>query len=60
MQELFKHLIWEVQGSIAVLTISRPKALNALNMDLLKELDVWSTKIRSELEQSTNPIRSII
>ena len=60
MQELFKHLIWEVQGSIAVLTISRPKALNALNTDLLKELDVWSTKIRSKLEQSTNLIRCII
>ena len=60
MQELFKHLIWEVQGNIAVLTINRPEVLNALNTDLLEELDVWSTKIRSKLEQSTNPIRCII
>ena len=60
MQELFEHLIWEVQGNIAVLTINRPEVLNALNTDLLKELDVWSTKIRSELEQSTNPLRCII
>ena len=60
MQELFEHLIWEVQGNIAVLTIKRPEVLNALNTDLLKELDVWSTKICSELEQSTNPIRCII
>ena len=60
MQELFEHLIWEVQGNIAVLTINRPEVLNALNTDLLKELDLWSTKIRSELEQSTNPTRCII
>ncbi len=60
MQQLFEHLIWEVQGNIAVLTINRPKVLNVLNTDVLKELDVWSTKIHSTLEQSTNLIRCII
>ncbi|MBE6065208.1 short-chain-enoyl-CoA hydratase [Clostridium cochlearium] len=35
----FKNLILEKDGKIAVLTINRPNALNALNSELLKELD---------------------
>lgn len=35
----FKNLIFEKDGNIAVLTISRPKALNALNSETLTELN---------------------
>ncbi|MBM7867726.1 crotonase [Heliobacterium gestii] len=35
----FQHLIYETAGSIAIVTINRPKALNALNRALLLELD---------------------
>ncbi|HZK53275.1 MAG TPA: enoyl-CoA hydratase-related protein, partial [Desulfosporosinus sp.] len=34
----YTNLIVEQTGAIAVLTINRPKALNALNADTLKEL----------------------
>lgn len=35
----YKNLILEVEDNIAVLKISRPKALNALNSETLEELD---------------------
>jgi len=35
----FNNLIFEKDGSIAILTLNRPKALNALNSDVLKDLD---------------------
>ena len=60
MRKSFEHLIWEVEGQVAVLTINRPEVLNALNADVLEELDEWSTQIHPKLEQSTNPIRCII
>jgi len=34
----YKNIILEQNGAIAVLTINRPKALNALNADTLTEL----------------------
>ncbi|MFC0273251.1 enoyl-CoA hydratase-related protein [Metabacillus herbersteinensis] len=34
----FKHLLFSVEEQIATVTINRPKALNALNMELLLEL----------------------
>lgn len=36
----FKHLILSRDGNVGILTISRPKALNALNTEVLQELDV--------------------
>lgn len=60
MRESFEHLIWEVEGEIAVLTINRPEILNALNTHVLQELDEWSTQIHSILEQPSNSIRCII
>ncbi|WP_461210061.1 enoyl-CoA hydratase-related protein [Desulfocurvus sp. DL9XJH121] len=35
----FENLIYECADGIATISINRPKALNALNADLLKELD---------------------
>lgn len=38
-------VIFEKQGNIAVISINRPKALNALNADLLKDLDCAIDKV---------------
>ena len=39
------NLLLEVEGPIAVLTINRPKALNALNSETLTELNEVLTEI---------------
>lgn len=36
----FKNLLFEKQGNVGILSINRPKALNALNSEVLDELDV--------------------
>ena len=33
-----KHLLTEIDGSIAIITINRPKVLNALNLELMEDL----------------------
>ena len=38
------NVLYEVKGSVAVITINRPEALNALNLDVLKELDQLISK----------------
>ena len=43
----YKNLILEVEDEIAVLKISRPAALNALNSETLDELDVALTEIEA-------------
>ena len=35
-----KNVIFETEGNLATITINRPKALNALNSDTLRELDI--------------------
>jgi len=35
----YKHLILSLDGNVGILTISRPKALNALNTEVLQELE---------------------
>ncbi len=35
----FNHLLFERKGNIGILSINRPEALNALNSNVLKELD---------------------
>ncbi len=36
----FKNIILEKDGNVALLTINRPKAMNALNSETLKEIDM--------------------
>ena len=39
---------YEVQGAVAILTINRPEALNALNSQVLSDLDEAITKIEAD------------
>lgn len=43
-----KNVIFEKEDSIAIVTINRPKALNALNSETLKELDLIFTNIEND------------
>lgn len=40
LEEDLKNVILKKEGNLAVVTINRPKALNALNSDTLRELDL--------------------
>ena len=61
MQELFEHLIWEVEDDIAVLTINEPDVFKCTQYRSTEGLDLWSTfNYVPELEHATNPIRCII
>ena len=39
---------YEVQGAVAILTINRPEALNALNSQVLSDLDEAITKVEAD------------
>ncbi|MCB2306291.1 short-chain-enoyl-CoA hydratase [Clostridium estertheticum] len=44
----YKNIILQMEDKVAVLTISRPKALNALNSETLKELDLAIDEIAND------------
>lgn len=46
----FQNILFEKKGAIAVLTINRPKVLNALNMATMDELRVAFTAIQQDPE----------
>ena len=43
LQDMFEHLKIEERGTVAIMTISAPKSLNALNTTILKEMDDYLT-----------------
>lgn len=45
-----KNIILEKEENLAIVTINRPKALNALNSETLKDLDV----VLEDLENDSN------
>ena len=48
LEEQLKNVTLEKEGNLAIITINRPKALNALNSDTLKDLDVAITNIEND------------
>jgi enoyl-CoA hydratase len=46
----FKNIKLEIDKPIAVLTINRPETLNALNADILSELDVALDDLKQNTE----------
>lgn len=51
-----KNVILEKEGHLAIVTINRPKALNALNSETLKDLDV----VLEDLEKDNNVYAVIV
>ena len=51
------NLLMEVENEIAVVTINRPKSLNALNSETLAELDQCFSEISPQGHQSRYPYR---
>ena len=43
-----ENIRWEVESGIGLLTIARPKAMNALNADTMKELEEVFTKVATD------------
>ncbi len=44
----FKHLIYDVAETIGTLTFNRPKALNALNRELIEELGIVIDRVEAD------------
>ena len=44
---MYENIKYEIKGNIGYLTINRPKALNALNTDVLNELSSVLGEIKS-------------
>ena len=49
-EPVMTHVLLEKKGNIAVATINRPKALNALNSEVLTDLDELVEIVRADSE----------
>lgn len=49
LEEELKNVTLEKDGNLAIVTINRPKALNALNSDTLRELDLAISNIEQDI-----------
>ena len=47
---VFEHLNYEIEGNIAILTLSRPEVLNAINEALLMELGLALQLVEADVE----------
>ncbi len=43
-----KNVLLEKEGNLAIVTINRPKALNALNSETLTDLDIVITDLEND------------
>lgn len=48
LEEELKNVTFQKEGNLAIITINRPKALNALNSETLTELDLAITNIEND------------
>ncbi len=48
LDEELKNVTLEKEGNLAIITINRPKALNALNSETLKDLDLAITNVEND------------
>ena len=53
-----EFITYETEGFVGILTINRPKALNALNSQVLGEIDEVLDAVDLEKYKSLNPHRS--
>ena len=48
LDEELKNVTLEKEGNLAIITINRPKALNALNSETLRDLDLAITNVEND------------
>ena len=47
----YKNIVLEKEGNVALVKLNRPKALNALNTETLKEIDCVIQEISGDKEK---------
>ena len=55
---MMEFITYEVEGQVGIITINRPKALNALNSAVLDELDATIDGVDLDAVKMPDPYRS--
>ena len=55
---MMEFITYEVEGQVGIITINRPKALNALNSAVLDELDATIDGVDLDAVRCHDPYRS--